>query len=76
MPLQPGTQLRPYQVTAKIGLGGMGEVYQGFVQLFRSFGSAVVVGVASYCGSAGLTTATLLTSCPCSADNRPRAFMS
>ncbi len=28
MALAPGTRLGPYEVTAQIGVGGMGEVYQ------------------------------------------------
>ncbi len=28
MALTPGTRLGPYEVTAQIGVGGMGEVYQ------------------------------------------------
>ena len=28
MPLQPGTRLGPYAITAQIGVGGMGEVWR------------------------------------------------
>ena len=28
MPLSPGTSLRPYQIDAPLGAGGMGEVYK------------------------------------------------
>ena len=38
MPLQPGSTLGSYQVNAKIGEGGMGEVYREHCQVEAATG--------------------------------------
>ena len=52
MPLQPGTTVGSYSVTAKIGESGMGEVYQATdtklnrrVASVRSFSSSLAMPV-------------------------------
>ena len=45
MPLSPGTTLGPYQVTAKIGEGGMGEVYGVRRMTNRASVRALVIAV-------------------------------
>ena len=48
MPLQPGTTLGPYTVTAQIGAGGMGQVYRARVtKLDRAQGATGGVHVGS-----------------------------
>ena len=44
MPLAPGTTLGPYAVTAKIGEGGMGEVYRAASVLTSA---AIALGIIS-----------------------------
>jgi hypothetical protein len=44
MALTPGTRLGPYEVTAQIGVGGMGEVYRATdTDLKRSVGTDVII---------------------------------
>ena len=46
MPLSPGTRLGPYSVTAKIGEGGMGEVWQATdAQLGRQVSISCAMGL-------------------------------
>ncbi len=40
MPLSPGTRLGVYEVSAKIGEGGMGEVYQAVAPKITAFTAA------------------------------------
>jgi serine/threonine protein kinase len=51
LPLAPGTPLGPYEITAQIGVGGMGEVYRATdINLRRSV--AIKVLPASFSGDA------------------------
>ena len=43
MPLQPGTTLGSYTVTALIGEGGMGQVYQATATTLNRHQNAVAV---------------------------------